>query len=79
MLEYKTLNHMELVEESEPKITSCMPHRGVYCPDKSSTRLTILFNASFHTISNLLLNEGKNPPTKIIQHYATILETSMCL
>ena len=37
MLEYKNLNHMDLVEESELGITYYMPHHGIYRPDKSST------------------------------------------
>ena len=36
MLGYKTLNHMELVDESESEITYYMPHHFLYSPTKSS-------------------------------------------
>ena len=69
MLEYKSLNHMELVEESESEITYYMPHHGVYRPDKSSTRLRVVFNASSPTTSNLSLNDiflkGKVPQQEL--------------
>lgn len=58
MEEYKNLNHMELVEESEP-VKDCyyIPHHGVYRPDKSSTRLRVVFNASMPTTSGVSLND----------------------
>ncbi|XP_035228000.1 uncharacterized protein LOC118200180 [Stegodyphus dumicola] len=58
MQEYKDLKHMELAEGSESINDSYyLPHHGVYRPDKSSTRLRVVFNASTATTSGLSLND----------------------
>ncbi|XP_035219447.1 uncharacterized protein LOC118192560 [Stegodyphus dumicola] len=58
MQEYKDLKHMELAEGSESITDSYyLPHHGVYRPDKSSTRLRVVFNASTATTSGLSLND----------------------
>lgn len=66
MEEYKILNHMELVEDAEND-SDCyvIPHHSVYKPEKSSTKLRVVFNASMPTTSGLSLNDillkGKIP------------------
>ncbi|XP_035227620.1 uncharacterized protein LOC118199865 [Stegodyphus dumicola] len=52
------LEHKELAEGSESMTDSYyLPHHGVYRPDKSSTRLRVVFNASTATTSGLSLND----------------------
>lgn len=70
MQEYKSLDHMEIVKKSEiENVSYYLPHHGVYRPDKSSTRLRVVFNASSPTSSGLSLNDillkGKIPQQEL--------------
>jgi hypothetical protein len=57
MKEYEQLGHMERVEEEiEPDVTYYIPHHGVYRPDKSSTKLRVVFNASCPSSNGRSLN-----------------------
>nr|XP_042912271.1 uncharacterized protein LOC122272538 [Parasteatoda tepidariorum] len=45
--EYERLGHMsEVKDEGEPESSYYMPHHGVYRPEKSTTKLRVVFNAS---------------------------------
>lgn len=55
--EYKNLNHMSEVKDNiEPEGAYYMPHHGVYKPEKSTTKLRTVFNASTLTSSGKSLN-----------------------
>ncbi|XP_035228008.1 uncharacterized protein LOC118200186 [Stegodyphus dumicola] len=56
--EYEALGHMEEVHKDvnlEPSYY--IPHHGIYHPDKSSTKLRVVFDASAKTSSGTSLNE----------------------
>ncbi|XP_055947045.1 uncharacterized protein LOC129980690 [Argiope bruennichi] len=56
--EYEELGHMsEIQDESvEPEVTYYMPHHGIYRPQKTTTKLRTVFNASTLTSSGKSLN-----------------------
>ncbi|GBM45351.1 hypothetical protein AVEN_172970-1 [Araneus ventricosus] len=55
--EYEDLGHMTEIRESvEPEVTYYMPHHGIYRPQKSTTKLRTVFNASTLTTSGKSLN-----------------------
>ncbi|XP_055924595.1 uncharacterized protein LOC129956689 [Argiope bruennichi] len=56
--EYEHLGHMKeiITEEDNPEISYYMPHHGVYRPQKSTTKLRVVFNASNPTSNGLSLN-----------------------
>ncbi|GBN07343.1 hypothetical protein AVEN_96605-1 [Araneus ventricosus] len=55
--EYEDLGHMTEIRESvEPDVTYYMPHHGIYRPQKSTTKLRTVFNASTLTTSGKSLN-----------------------
>ncbi|GFV09435.1 integrase catalytic domain-containing protein [Trichonephila clavipes] len=61
MQQYLDLGHMEKVEEhsdetSANNICYYLPHHGVFRPDKSTTKLRVVFNGSASTTSGLSLN-----------------------
>ncbi|GFW40980.1 uncharacterized protein TNCV_4370281 [Trichonephila clavipes] len=56
MQEYEQLGHMTKVEEDIELDTTYIPHHGVYCPEKSSTKLRVVFNASCPTSNGRSLN-----------------------
>ncbi|GBM05052.1 hypothetical protein AVEN_60237-1 [Araneus ventricosus] len=57
MQEYEALGHMELVtDNNEPSTSYYLPHHGVFKPDKTSTKLQVVFNASALNSNGLSLN-----------------------
>lgn len=55
--EYEDFGHMTEIRESvEPDSTYYMPHHGIYRPQKSTTKLRTVFNASTLTTSGKSLN-----------------------
>lgn len=57
MKEYKDLGHMQEVKETEePKIAYYIPHLGVFRPEKNSTKMRVVFNASQPTTTGESLN-----------------------
>nr|XP_042913750.1 uncharacterized protein LOC122273820 [Parasteatoda tepidariorum] len=45
--EYERLGHLsEVKDEGEPESSYYMPHHGLYRPEKSTTKLRVVFNAS---------------------------------
>lgn len=56
--QYEQLGHMKeiVVEEDNSETSYYMPHHGVYRPEKSSTKLRVVFNASNPTSNGLSLN-----------------------
>ncbi|XP_055944365.1 uncharacterized protein LOC129975327 [Argiope bruennichi] len=56
--EYEELGHMsEIQDESvEPEVTYYMPHHGIYRPQKTTTKLRTVFNASTLTSSGKSVN-----------------------
>ncbi|GBN63698.1 hypothetical protein AVEN_180264-1 [Araneus ventricosus] len=57
MQEYEALGHMELVtDNNEPSTSYYLPHHGVFKPDKTSTKLRVVFNASVLSSNGLSLN-----------------------
>ncbi|GFX53013.1 integrase catalytic domain-containing protein [Trichonephila clavipes] len=55
--EYEELGHMtEITESVEPEYTYYMPHHGIYRPQKSTTKLRTVFNASALTANGRSLN-----------------------
>ncbi|GFT99418.1 integrase catalytic domain-containing protein [Trichonephila clavipes] len=55
--EYEELGHMTEIKESvEPEYTYYMPHHGIYRPQKSTTKLRTVFNASALTANGKSLN-----------------------
>ncbi|GFW14767.1 uncharacterized protein TNCV_1562301 [Trichonephila clavipes] len=57
--EYEQLGHMRevTVENDNPKIYYFLPHHGVYRPEKSTTKVRVVFNASSPTDNGLSLND----------------------
>ncbi|GFV00815.1 uncharacterized protein TNCV_1386301 [Trichonephila clavipes] len=46
--DYERLGHMkEVTNETEPEITYYATHHGIYHPEKSTTKLRVVFNCSF--------------------------------
>ncbi|GFS90182.1 integrase catalytic domain-containing protein [Trichonephila clavipes] len=57
MNEYEILGHMEEIKnETLDKINYYIPHHSVYKPEKTSTRLRVVFDASAKTTSGFSLN-----------------------
>ncbi|GFU77929.1 integrase catalytic domain-containing protein [Trichonephila clavipes] len=57
MNEYELLGHMEEIKnETLDKINDYIPHHSVYKPDKTSTPLRVVFDASAKTTSGFSLN-----------------------
>ncbi|GFW83617.1 transposable element Tcb2 transposase [Trichonephila clavipes] len=57
MNEYELLGHMEQIKnETLDKINYYIPHHSVYKPEKTSTPLRVVFDASAKTISGFFLN-----------------------
>ncbi|GFW91328.1 integrase catalytic domain-containing protein [Trichonephila clavipes] len=57
MNEYELLGHMEEIKnETLDKINYCIPHHSVYKPEKTSTPLRVVFDASAKTTSGFSLN-----------------------
>ncbi|GFX78532.1 DUF1758 domain-containing protein [Trichonephila clavipes] len=55
--EYEELGHMtEITESVEPEYIYYMPHHGIYRPQKSTTKLRTVFNASALTANGRSLN-----------------------
>ncbi|GFU27438.1 DUF1758 domain-containing protein [Trichonephila clavipes] len=62
MQQYLDLGHMEKVEEhsdetSANNICYYLPHHGVFRPDKTTTKLRVVFNGSASTTSGLSPND----------------------
>ncbi|GBO10853.1 hypothetical protein AVEN_249326-1 [Araneus ventricosus] len=58
MQEYEALGHMELVtDNNEPSTSYYLPHHGVFKPDKTSTKLRVVLNASALSSNGLSLND----------------------
>ncbi|GBN80229.1 hypothetical protein AVEN_195410-1 [Araneus ventricosus] len=58
MQEYEALGHMELVtDNNEPSTSYYLPHHWVFKPDKTSTKLRFVFNASALSSNGLSLND----------------------
>ncbi|GFW68991.1 integrase catalytic domain-containing protein [Trichonephila clavipes] len=56
--DYERLGHMkEVTNETEPKITYYATHHGIYRPDKSTTKLRVVFNCSSLTDNGISLND----------------------
>nr|XP_021003491.2 uncharacterized protein LOC110283143 [Parasteatoda tepidariorum] len=56
--EYENLNHMEkVVDDVSPSLSYYMPHHGIFRPDKTSTKLRVVFNASTPTSTGQSLND----------------------
>ncbi|GFV20524.1 integrase catalytic domain-containing protein [Trichonephila clavipes] len=55
--DYEELGHMiEIKESIEPEYTYYMPHHGIYRPQKSTTKLRTVFDASALTTNGRSLN-----------------------
>ncbi|GBM31835.1 hypothetical protein AVEN_56932-1 [Araneus ventricosus] len=54
--EYEDLSHMNEATDQESEVAYYMPHRGVYRPEKSTTKLRTVFNASSPTTKGKSLN-----------------------
>ncbi|GFV73850.1 integrase catalytic domain-containing protein [Trichonephila clavipes] len=59
MQEYEQLGHMRevTVENDNPKMNYFLPHHDVYRPEKSTTKVRVVFNASSPTNNGLTLND----------------------
>ncbi|GFY26120.1 retrovirus-related Pol polyprotein from transposon TNT 1-94 [Trichonephila clavipes] len=56
--DYERLGHMkEVTNESEPKIAYYATHHGIYRPEKSTTKLRVVFNCSSLTDNGISLND----------------------
>lgn len=56
--EYERLGHLSVVPNNDiPASVYYMPHHGVYRPDKSTTKLRVVFNCSSPTSSGVSLND----------------------
>ncbi|GBN05658.1 hypothetical protein AVEN_2965-1 [Araneus ventricosus] len=56
--EYESLHHMEEVkEDTDLDAGYYLPHRGILRPDKKTTKLRVVFNASSKTSSGYSLND----------------------
>ncbi|GFW19515.1 integrase catalytic domain-containing protein [Trichonephila clavipes] len=56
MNEYELLGHMEELKNETDKINYYIPHHSVYKPEKASTPLRVVFDASAKTTSGFSLN-----------------------
>ncbi|GFV15451.1 uncharacterized protein TNCV_4834771 [Trichonephila clavipes] len=55
--DYERLGHMkEVTNETEPKIAYYATHHGIYRPEKSTTKLRVVFNCSSLTDNGISLN-----------------------
>ncbi|XP_055928527.1 uncharacterized protein LOC129959663 [Argiope bruennichi] len=54
--EYLELGHMSEIQDEEEEATYFIPHLGVYPPDRQSTMLIVVFNASYPTSNGNSLN-----------------------
>ncbi|GFW07338.1 integrase catalytic domain-containing protein [Trichonephila clavipes] len=54
--EYEDLGHMRKIKEDGSGVAFYMPHHGVYRPEKSTTKLRTVFNASSPSTSGKSLN-----------------------
>ncbi|GFX71063.1 uncharacterized protein TNCV_3648281 [Trichonephila clavipes] len=55
---YERLGHMkEVTNETEPEITYYATHHGIYRPEKSTTKLRVVFNCSSLTDDGISLND----------------------
>ncbi|XP_055940883.1 uncharacterized protein LOC129971288 [Argiope bruennichi] len=54
--EYLELGHMSEIQDEEEEATYFIPHLGVYRPDRQSTMLRVVFNASYPTSNGNSLN-----------------------
>ncbi|XP_015915017.2 uncharacterized protein [Parasteatoda tepidariorum] len=56
--EYEKLGHMrEVTREIEPEVTYYATHHGIYRPEKSTTKLRVVFNCSSVTDKGISLND----------------------
>ncbi|GFX34302.1 uncharacterized protein TNCV_3226491 [Trichonephila clavipes] len=56
--DYERLGHMkEVTNETEPEITYYATHHGIYRPEKSTTKLRVVFNCSSLTDNGISLND----------------------
>ncbi|GFS60991.1 integrase catalytic domain-containing protein [Trichonephila clavipes] len=56
--DYERLGHMkEVTNETEPKIAYYATHHGIYRPEKSATKLRVVFNCSSLTDNGISLND----------------------
>ncbi|GFS50441.1 uncharacterized protein TNCV_2022461 [Trichonephila clavipes] len=56
--DYERLGHMkEVTNETEPKIAYYATHHGIYRPEKSTTKLRVVFNCSSLTDNGIFLND----------------------
>ncbi|XP_015911609.1 uncharacterized protein [Parasteatoda tepidariorum] len=56
--EYEKLGHMrEVTREIEPEVTYYATHHGIYRPEKSTTKLRVVFNCSSETDKGISLND----------------------
>ncbi|GFW09808.1 uncharacterized protein TNCV_868701 [Trichonephila clavipes] len=56
--DYERLGHMkEVTNETEPEITCYATHHGIYRPEKSTTKLRVVFNCSSLTDNGISLND----------------------
>ncbi|GFT01210.1 uncharacterized protein TNCV_3373301 [Trichonephila clavipes] len=56
--DYERLGHMkEVTNETEPEITYYATHHGIYRPEKSTTKLRVVFNCSSLTDNEISLND----------------------
>ncbi|GFW89661.1 integrase catalytic domain-containing protein [Trichonephila clavipes] len=56
--DYERLGHMkEVTNETEPEITYYATHHGIYRPEKSTTKLRVLFNCSSLIDNGISLND----------------------
>ncbi|GFX55600.1 uncharacterized protein TNCV_268881 [Trichonephila clavipes] len=59
--DYERLSHMkEVTNETEPEITYYATHHGIYRPEKSTTKLRVVFNCSSLTDNGICLNDIHN-------------------
>ncbi|GFT20253.1 uncharacterized protein TNCV_4060471 [Trichonephila clavipes] len=59
--DYEKLGHMkEVTNETEPEITYYATHHGIYRPEKSTTKLRVVFNCSSLTDNGISLNDIHN-------------------
>ncbi|GFS94953.1 uncharacterized protein TNCV_4202071 [Trichonephila clavipes] len=57
-LYYERLGHMkEVTNDTEPKIAYYATHHGIYRPEKSTTKLRVVFNCSSLTDNGISLND----------------------
>ncbi|GFS58424.1 integrase catalytic domain-containing protein [Trichonephila clavipes] len=54
--EYEDLGHMREIKADGSGVSFYIPHHGVYCPEKSTTKLKTVFNASSPSTSGKSLN-----------------------